>query len=278
MNRRHFLMAAASGVALTGAYPVLIERNWVGVNRYRVALPGLPRAFDGLRIAHLTDLHHGPLVPLSFIRGVVDRTNALGADVIVCTGDYIHEREGTGEIDAVWPELARLDAPRGVFSVLGNHDHWGDTARSVHWLAETGQDLHHKSAAIERDGSRLWLAGAGDHWEDRTDLDGLLDGIPDDEPRIVLAHNPDTADTPRARRADLFVCGHTHGGQVRVPWVGAPVLPVLNKAYASGLVSSPDGTPVFISRGIGWALYPVRFNCPPEIAVLELAAAGSTGS
>ncbi len=278
MNRRHFLKAAAAGVALAGAYPVLVERNWVTVNHYRVTMPGLPPEFDGLRIAHLTDLHHGLLVPLSFIRKVVDRTNALGADAIVCTGDYVQERESTGEINAVWPELARLDAPLGVYSVLGNHDHWSDTTRSVHWLAETGQDLHRKAVPIEREGRRLWLAGAGDHWEDRTDLDGLLGDIPDDEPRIVLAHNPDTADTPRACRADLFVCGHTHGGQVRVPWVGAPVLPVRNKAYSSGLVPSPDGTPVFISRGIGWALYPVRLNCPPEIAVLELAAAGGMES
>ena len=101
-------------------------------------------------------------------------------------------------------------------------------------------------------------------------MDELCAGVPEDECRILLAHNPDTADTDYTTRVDLILSGHTHGGQVVLPFVGPPVLPVRNRAYGSGLVRSPRGTPVFISRGIGWAVYPVRFNCLPEIAVLEL--------
>jgi len=248
----------------------MIERYLIVVRRYRIPVPRLPPAFDGWTLVHLTDLHHGALVPLAVIRYVVNKANALAKNAIVCTGDYVHERSATGEIDAVWPVLSELSAPQGVYSILGNHDHWAHTGRSLYWLDTTGQNLRHRVAPFERDGQRLWLAGAGDLWEDHIGLDTLLDDVPPDECRIVLAHNPDTADSYYSTPVDLFLSGHTHGGQVRLPGGRALVLPVENKAYSSGLVTSPRGTPVFISRGIGWAIYPVRFNCLPEIAVLEL--------
>ena len=158
----------------------------------------------------------------------------------------------------------------GVFSILGNHDHWADTERSQYWLNHTGQDLRHKVFSIEKGGERIWLAGAGDIWEDHKDLDELLHTVPGSECRIVLAHNPDSADTEFSSRIDLMISGHTHGGQVDIPFVGTPILPVSNKTYSSGLKKSRRGTTLFISRGIGWAILPIRFNCYPEIAVLEL--------
>jgi predicted MPP superfamily phosphohydrolase len=200
----------------------------------------------------------------------VARANRISRDAVICTGDYVHERNSTGQIDTVWPLLAQLEAPLGVFSILGNHDHWADTERSQYWLNRTGQDLRHKVFPIEKGGERIWLAGAGDIWEDHRDLDELLHAVPDSECRIVLAHNPDSADTEFSSRIDLMISGHTHGGQVNIPFVGTPVLPVRNKNYSSGLKRSPRGAHVFISRGIGWAILPVRFNCYPEIAVLEL--------
>ncbi len=278
MKRRKFLrLSGILGVAgLVASYPVFIERYLVLTNLYRIPVPHLPDVFAGLRIVHLTDLHYGFLVPLAVIRHVVRRVNRLRRDLVVCTGDYVHERDSSTEIDAVWPVLAGLTAPLGVYSVLGNHDHWADTARSQEWLQQTNQDLRHKVKVIEREGERLWLAGAGDVWEDHRNLDEILGGIPDSDCRIVLAHNPDTADSEYTSRVDLMVSGHTHGGQVDIPFVGPPVLPVRNKTYSSGLKTSPRGTGVFISKGIGWAIYPVRFNCPPEIAVLELVPGQQT--
>jgi hypothetical protein len=273
MTRRSFLRLGAGALAagFAGTYSVFVERQIVLVNTYRIPVPRLPRAFEGLRIVHLTDLHHGFLVSLDFIRGIVGRANDLGGDLIVCTGDYVHERNTTSELDAVWPVLAELSAPEGVFSILGNHDHWADTKRSKYWLEETGQNLRRKTAALERDGERLWFAGAGDLWEDRTNLDRLLKDVLRDECRIVLAHNPDSADESFESPVDLMISGHTHGGQVQIPFYGPPILPVKNKTYSEGLKQSPKGQSVFISRGIGWAIYPVRFNCYPEIAVLELS-------
>ncbi len=278
ITRRHCLklMGGAGALGLMASYPIFIERYIVLTNTYRIPVQNLPQAFSGFRIVHLTDLHLGFLVPLSLIRSVVARANRIEADLIVCTGDYVHEKRATTQIDAVWSVLAELQASSGVLSVLGNHDHWADTDRSRHWLARTGQDLSHRVRAITRDGKRLWFAGAGDLWEDHQPLDELLGDIPESDCRIVLAHNPDTADTEHTSPVDLMISGHTHGGQVDIPFVGTPVLPVKNKSYSHGLKTSPSGFPVFISRGIGWAVYPIRFNCYPEIAILELVPASAT--
>jgi predicted MPP superfamily phosphohydrolase len=272
MTRRQFIRLGAviGATGLLASYPVFIERYCILTNHYIIPVPNLPQAFSGFRIVHLTDLHYGFLVPLAVIRYVIHRASRLNRDLVVCTGDYVHEKGATTQIDAVWPLLSALKAPFGVLSVLGNHDHWADTGRSQEWLNETNQDLRHKTKVIEKGGERLWVAGAGDLWEDHRNLDEILTGIPDSNCRIVLAHNPDTADTEFSGRIDLMISGHTHGGQVAIPFIGPPILPVQNKTYSSGLKTSPRGTRVFISKGIGWAIYPVRFNCAPEIAVLEL--------
>ncbi len=260
-------------LGLSASYPVFIERSIVLTSTYRIPVPNLPEAFSGLRIAQLTDLHYGFLMPLALIEHVVRRTNELKPDIIVCTGDYVHGKNATPQIDAVWPVISQLQARLGVYSVLGNHDHWASTARSDYWLKKSGQDLRRKTVRIDREGESLWLAGAGDLWQDHAGLDGILSRVPDRACRIVLAHNPDTADTQYSARVDLMLCGHTHGGQVNIPLIGTPVLPVKNKNYSSGLKRSKRGEAVFISRGIGWTIYPVRFNCYPEIAVLELMPA-----
>lgn len=271
LTRRRFL---GLGLGLVAAnYPLFIERYLIVTNRYRISVPHLPEAFRGLRLVQLADLHYGSLVPLNVIRHVVRRANRLPRDVIVCTGDYVHERDGTAHIEQVWPVLAQLHAPSGVFSVLGNHDHWANTERSAYWLKRTRQDLRHKSVRLERNRQPLWLAGAGDFWEDHRPLDELLGQIPESDCRLVLAHNPDSADSDFTARVDLMLSGHTHGGQVSIPLLGPPVLPVRNRNYTSGLKQSKRGTNVFISRGIGWALLPVRFNCLPEIVLLELVPA-----
>lgn len=271
MNRRGFLQfaLAAGAVALVGSYSVFVERQIVLVNRYRIPLSDLPPAFQGFTIAQLTDLHLGYLVSEAFIEEVVQRTNQLNADLIVCTGDYVHERNTLAEIDRVWPILNKLRAKQGVFSVLGNHDHWADTQRSLYWLERSGQDIRHRHRAIYRGKQRILIGGAGDFWGDQLHIDRAFAGSDEGDCRILLAHNPDSVDTDFTTPLSLVLSGHTHGGQVVIPFWGPPRLPVDNPNYSSGLISTPK-TPLFISRGIGWAILPVRFNCYPEIAVLEL--------
>lgn len=271
MNRRGFLNCALFGGAavLAASYTVFVERNIVQVNRYNIPIAGLPSSFHGFTLAHLTDLHFGFLVSGSFIEKIVRRTNKLGADLIVCTGDYVHRRNTTVEIDEVWPILSKLRAKYGVYSVLGNHDHWADTDRSLYWLDKTGQNIRHAGKAIYRGRDRIFIGGAGDYWNDDLKIDQAFRDSGENDCRILLAHNPDSIDSHFSTTLSLVLCGHTHGGQVVIPFVGPPVLPVKNKRYSSGLIMTPKA-PVFISRGIGWAIYPVRFNCFPEIALLEL--------
>jgi len=271
MNRRKFLKIGLYGgvTALLGSYPVLIERNIVQVNRYKIPIANLPPSFHGFTLAQITDLHLGFLVSESFVEGIVHRTNKLRADLIVCTGDYVHERNSTQQIDKVWPILAKLEAKHGTYSVLGNHDHWADTERSLYWLERTGQNIRHDCKPIYEGSDRIIIGGAGDFWEDELKIDNTFSRFDQNECRVLLAHNPDSVDTAFKTTLSLVLSGHTHGGQVVVPFLGPPVLPVKNKDYSSGLIST-DRTQLFISRGLGWAIYPVRFNCYPEIAVLEL--------
>jgi len=272
MNRRTFLKRAGYGcatAALLASYPVFIERNLVMVNHYQIPVPVLPPAFNGLRIAHLTDLHLGFLVSENFIEHVVQKTNRLKPDLVVCTGDYVHGKNSSGEIDKVWPIIAKLRAKHGVYSVLGNHDHWADTARSLYWLERSGQNIRHQCKTIHKGKERIFIGGCGDLWEDDLLIDQTFSASDEGDCRILLAHNPDTMDTGFTTPLSLVLSGHTHGGQVSIPFYGPPILPVRNKKYSSGLIEV-NKTNLFISKGIGWAIYPVRFNCYPEIAVLTL--------
>jgi len=241
----------------------------VQVNRYKIPIANLPPSFHGITIAHLTDLHLGFLVSESFVEGIVHRTNRLRTDVIVCTGDYVHERNTIGEIEKVWPILSKLKARYGVYSVLGNHDHWADSDRSLYWLERTVQNIRHKCKPIYKGKDRILIGGAGDYWEDELKIDKVFSCSDENECRLLLSHNPDSVDTVFNTPLSLVLSGHTHGGQVVIPFFGPPMLPVKNKDYSSGLIAT-HRTQLFISRGIGWAIYPVRFNCYPEIAVLEL--------
>jgi predicted MPP superfamily phosphohydrolase len=191
----------------------------------------------------------------------------------VTTGDNVLGRDVPERVDEAWSLLGGLRAPLGVFSVLGNCDHWAGAERSLLRLRESGQDVRGRAVAIEKSGQRLWIAGAGDLLEDHLPLDQVLAEVPEGDCRIVLAHNPDTADTEFTARIDLMLAGHTHGGQVELPLIGIPMLPVKNKTYSYGLKTTPKGFPVFISKGIGWGIFPGRLNCFPEIPILELVPA-----
>jgi uncharacterized protein len=271
MNRRRFLkLACFSGAAvLLASYPVMIERYLVEINHYRIPIPRLPESFNGLRMVHLTDFHFGPLVSKAFIARVIGKVNRLSPDVVVCTGDYVQARDPEEEIDVVWPIVSKLRAVHGVYSVLGNHDHWAGTDKSLEWLNRSGQNVRHTCKPIYKGKDRIVIGGAGDLWEDTLHIDRCFSTTDEGDCRILLTHNPDSVDTVFKTPLSLILSGHTHGGQVCIPFYGPPLLPVRNKSYASGLIATNKGT-LFVNKGIGWAIYPVRFNCLPEIAVLQL--------
>jgi predicted MPP superfamily phosphohydrolase len=150
MNRRQFIKRGILwGMGtLIASYPFFIERHRFQINTYTIPVPNLPASFNGFTIVQITDIHHGLLMSMGVVKKLLARVKSIKKDVIVCTGDYVNQHNKSSQIDAIWPELSKLSAPRGVYSVLGNHDHWADFSRSMHWLENSGQNLRHKAVPI----------------------------------------------------------------------------------------------------------------------------------
>jgi predicted MPP superfamily phosphohydrolase len=272
MDRRKFLKRigwiAAGGALAGGVYPFL-EARWCRVARRTIALPNLPPPFRGTTVALLADVHHGPFVPLGYIRHVVELTNALRPDLILLAGDYVHH-----SADYITPgiaELGKLAAPMGRFAVRGNHDNRDFTAITRAALAEAKlSDLNNTGVWLERRGARLRVCGVGDFWTDSQDLPAALGDATLDDAVLLLSHNPDFVETIRDPRVGLVLSGHTHGGQIIVPGFGAPIVPSrYGQKYLHGLVQGPSAQ-VFVTRGVGTISPPVRFLCRPEVVIITL--------
>ena len=284
-SRRRFLRKTANlttGGVLGGAfgYSLFLEPARLRITPRTFTIRDLPPSLDGLTIAQVSDVHHGPWFSLARVCEMVRMVNALRADLIVLTGDYVYE--SADYIDPAVEAMAALRAKIGIVGVLGNHDWWDHGVPMKAAFARHGLPLidntrliltaDRKLSAEAEDG--LCLAGVGDLWEDVPDYDAALARLPDHMPRLLLAHNPDTAEDARfiagKYRVDLMLSGHTHGGQVWVPGFGTPIVPSrFGQKYASGLVQGP-ACPVFISRGIGLSGLPIRFGVPPEIVLMTL--------
>jgi len=273
ISRRKFLQStslAAAGAALGVGYS-LLEAKWLEVCRVTLTVPNLPEAFKGKTAAFLADLHHGPYVPLDYIRHAVDMTNALHADMILLGGDYPHR--GIRFVEPCINELARLRSPLGVYAVLGNHDHYDYVQPYVSaGLRSAGiPELTNCGRWIEAGGDRLWLCGVDDFWRGVQDLPAALAPTTDRDAVILLSHNPDYVEYIHDPRVGLVLSGHTHGGQVNLPIIGPPIVPsIYGQKYAHGLVQGPV-TKVFVTRGIGTITPPVRLFCRPEIVLITLA-------
>ena len=279
MDRRRFLKQASIAALGTSAasavvYPFL-EAKWCRVVPQTVVLPNLPEAFRGTRIALMADIHHGPFVPLAYIRHVVSLANALNPDITLLAGDYVH-----GNHSYIAPginELGKLKATLGRFAVRGNHDnrsYHNDHAcapDSTSALADAGlPDLNNTGVWLERGGSRLRICGVGDLWTDHQSLSSALGDSTEHDAVVLLSHNPDFAEIIRDRRVGLVLSGHTHGGQVVVPGLVAPIVPSrYGQKYLYGLVQCRS-CQVFITRGVGTVTPPARFLCRPEVVLITL--------
>jgi predicted MPP superfamily phosphohydrolase len=247
------------------------EARTLSVTRTVIKLPQLPSSFEGMTFAFLTDLHCSPLTPPTFLETVIDETLRLKPDLVLLGGDYI--THGTMYLRPVGDLLSRLKSPLGVYSVLGNHDHWVDVRAVRAALAQAGiVDLTNSGAWLRHDGSRIRIAGVGDLWEDRQDLHAALDGTKENEVAILLSHNPDFAAGLKDKRVKLVLSGHTHGGQIRLPGVGPLVTnSMYGRRLASGLISF-DSFQLYVSRGLGTVIVPIRYNCPPELSLMTVTS------
>jgi uncharacterized protein len=271
--RRRPMMLGTVALGLVAADAWLLEPRWIKVERVVVALRGLPSVWDGATIVLLSDTHCGPHTSPSWIEHAVSIANSLNPDIILLLGDYVHH--SARFIQPGIAPLARLRAREGVFAVLGNHDHWEGASVCVRALKDAqAQVLINRSTTLWREGEPLAIGGVGDLMEDQQRPQAAFQQCPSQAPRILMSHNPDYAEVMSADvRVDLMVSGHTHGGQVHLPALGAPILPShYGRKYQQGLVRGPHCW-VYVSRGVGTISPPVRFLCRPEISLLRLAAA-----
>ncbi len=309
-QRRRFVVNAATGaVAATPAVALLhttAVAPWqLAVRRYRVPIRGLPASLDGLRAVQVSDTHLGPRVSAAFLSDVIQRAVDLKPDIFLLTGDYVHN--GTHHIDHA-VELMRplVDAAAiGVVGTLGNHDWYADGPRISRQLTDIGvrmidnnrvfldADLRQFSSRAPASG--ICIAGIGDLLTDVVDIATALRDTRSDLPCVLLSHNPDCAEIadlrgrigrlrddapgsapsslPDPPRIDLMLSGHTHGGQISLPFLGPLHVPsAYGNKYAGGLVNGPS-FPVVISRGVGLSLLPVRLRVPPELVEITFVSA-----
>ncbi|HVF30383.1 MAG TPA: metallophosphoesterase [Pyrinomonadaceae bacterium] len=244
------------------------EANSLSLERIEIPLARLPKKLDGFRIIHLSDIHHSPFTNLEHIERAIKIANRLRPDMFVLTGDYIsHEKK---YIAPVALALGTLKAKYGTFACLGNHDHWTDPDLVVRKFKAAGiQMLVNEGFRFEARGASFWLAGVDDYMVGKTDLVSALKGSFPDELKLLLAHNPLIFRQATRYGVDLTLSGHTHGGQVKVRDPEKRLLP--KRRLSSGLHQRKDSQ-IYITRGIGTVVLPIRYQCPPEISVLELRA------
>ncbi|HEY0377163.1 MAG TPA: metallophosphoesterase [Pyrinomonadaceae bacterium] len=251
-----------------------IEPDSLVVREETIELPNWPGGFENLRVAVLSDLHVGsPYIGAIKLNYIVARVNEGQPDIVVLLGDFMIQDVLGGK--RVEPEyfaetLKNLRARYGVFAVLGNHDWWYDGPRVRRALEGAGiRVLEDDVERIERNGEAIWLAGLADAWTNKTDIRGTLARVTDSAPVVALTHNPDLF--PRIpRRVVLTLAGHTHGGQVNLPFVGRLRVPSeFGQRYAAGHVVE-ENHHLFVTTGIGTSIIPVRFRVPPEIVFLTL--------
>lgn len=252
-----------------------IEPYQVEITHTPIRIKHLPKEFGGFRILQISDVHHSSFLGEAEISAAVRRANALEADLVVLTGDYVsHSRD---YIAGCARALGSLRARHGVFAVLGNHDHWTDAEMMASSLVAQGiRVLDNESVTLERNGARVWLAGVDDMMVELNDLPRALSRTDPSEVRILLCHNPAIIREASRAGVDLVMSGHTHGGQIN--WrllVGRDDHPVSrwlrrpSRRFMRGH-SQLGETHLYVNRGLGTVVVPLRYGCPPEITVLEL--------
>jgi predicted MPP superfamily phosphohydrolase len=280
LTRRRFLAVAggAAAAAVVG-YGTLIEPNEIVVERVTMLVKRLAADFDGFRIALISDLHFSPFTGEREISATVEHINALDVDLVAAVGDFVtyvpfrDPRKSARFAEPCAAVLSKARSRHGTFAVLGNHDHATDAKIVAGALGASGiHVLQNGNRAIERGRSRLWIAGIDDALEGNADIRTSLTNIPVGAPVVSLAHEPDMADLMSRYPVSVQLSGHSHGGQVRVPGVGALYLPALARKYPKGLYQVGN-MHLYTTRGIGVIGVPVRLDCPPEVTLITLQAA-----
>ena len=281
MSRRRFLRGGVLVGAGLALYAGEVERHWIELNEVEVRLRGLAEAFDGMRVAQVSDIHMDAYTEPFFLRYAVERIDALKPDVVLLTGDFVSDRPGTQSfmVGAAWQCANLLNGLecKQRYAVMGNHDHFiGATQVTEALMANGITVLTNRAVPLERERARLWLAGVDDPLTGKPDA---MLAIPPAirsvarEPVVLMCHGPDYVDHlishGMAESIALVLSGHTHGGQVRLPFYGPLTLPEMGQKYVEGMFRFGE-MQLYVNRGIGTVGVPFRFDCPPEITLFTL--------
>lgn len=284
ITRRRFFKTGLCGAAGLAFYSGEVERHWIEVTRRDVALRGLPAAFDGLKVVQLSDIHLEEFTEPFLLEDAVRHINQIAPDVVLLTGDFVSyellSRKRT--VGAAWKcaELLRaLKCPQ-VFASMGNHDVMvGESEVTSALAAQRIPVLKNAFVPLDRRGDRVWIAGLDDPLLGTPDLDRTIPQFlpaKQHEPVLLMCHAPDYMDQvmrhPSGSSIGLALSGHTHGGQVRLPLIGAMQLPPGGRKYVEGFFRFGN-TQLYVNRGLGSVGLPFRFDCPPEITAFTLRRA-----
>lgn len=262
---------------LIAAWGVFVRRRWIRVRTLDIPVSGLGEAFEGYRIAHLSDLHIGSACPKERALRWTRAVNELGVDLVALTGDYVTSGSAFhGDITEV---LSGMRAKDGVFAVMGNHDYFGDGEGLIGLLRAQGvRVLRNEWTTLKRENDGLTLSGVDDTWSRRADIARALKDRNPAYPTLVLAHDPALFPKLAKGGASLVLSGHTHWGQIALPFLASRFnLSRLSFRYHAGLYIE-DAKVLYISPGLGTTGPPIRLGSPPEITVLRLCRASAPHS
>ena len=277
MNRRTFLKKAgkmylglmATGMIM-GTYSFKIERFWYQIKKVQLKVKNLPDAFNGWKIVQFSDIHLGFNYDIKDFQRVVRMINNINPDIIFFTGDLI--QIGNTKPELSLPLLRELKASRGgKWGVIGNHDFY--TKDQVTQVLESAQFkmLNNSHGFIESNHERLYIAGIDDVMYGVPNIGKAVAGLADDDCVLLLAHEPDIADESSKYPVSAQFSGHSHGGQVRLPFYGPIIRQVLARKYVDGLYQVGESKmPLYVNRGIGTTNLAIRFFCRPEITIFQL--------
>jgi uncharacterized protein len=279
LTRRNFLRGSAFAAAGLALYSAEIARHELSVLTHTIGINNLPDAFHGFRIAQVSDIHFDEYTEPYFVRRVVNEVNRLKPDLVALTGDFISigplgKDFAYGAMFRCLEILRGIQAPR--FACMGNHDSIIG-APVLHPIFDSFDVplLMNQHVPIERDGQRMWLCAVGDYLTEVPKLDLTIPAAPDG-PVLLMCHAPDYADEviahPRGHLVDFMISGHTHGGQVRIPFLPPYHLPEGGQKYVEGLFRF-NQMQLYVNKGIGAIGLPFRLNCPPEITLFTLERA-----
>ncbi|SDF05083.1 metallophosphoesterase [Terriglobus roseus] len=281
LTRRRFLAGAALTAGGLTLYAGEIERHLLMTVERTVYIRNLPAPFHGFRIAQLSDFHFHNYDESFFVRHAVRRVNELAPDMVALTGDFVTTVKDDNRNQSVPNAYACAEILSEIkcsirFCSLGNHD--APIKRDVaDALGRNGLKLLlNQFTSLERRGERIWVSGIADAYFDVPNLALAMPKRKPNEPIVLLGHEPDFADTVASQNydVDLMLAGHTHGGQVRLPFLPPILLPAMGEKYVEDLHKVGDSAmQVYVNRGLGCMHLPFRFNCPPELTLLTLQPA-----